>query len=142
MARILARFQRWGIVLVLRAVLYMFVRYLMASGPRCLRCLMCMLSNPVELLFVLFEDDFINFRKKNTLKWVLEPFPTIHTQKALKSSSTLRTSSASRKLPKVRILKIDKIEEFAKRDKISTFDHLPVNANYAPSKYVKLPQDK
>ena len=106
----------------------------MASGPRCLRCLMCMPSGPVELLFVLFEDDFINFWKKNTLKWVLEPFPTIHTQKTLKRPSTLQTPSASRKLPKVRILKIDKIEELAKRDKINTFDHLPVNANHAPSK--------
>ena len=27
----------------------------MASGPRCLRCLMFMPSGPVELLFVLFE---------------------------------------------------------------------------------------
>ena len=50
-----ARFQRWGIVLVFRAVLYMFVKYLMASDPRCLRCLMLMPSGPVEMLFVLFE---------------------------------------------------------------------------------------
>ena len=55
MGMIVARFQRWGIVLVLRAMLSMFVRYLMASGPRCLRCLMFMSSGPVELLFVLFE---------------------------------------------------------------------------------------
>ena len=31
MGMIVAYFQRWGIVLVFRAVLYMFVRYLMAS---------------------------------------------------------------------------------------------------------------
>ena len=37
------------------------------------------------------------------------------------------------KLPKVRMPKIDKIKEFAKRDKISTFDDL--NANHAPSGY-------
>ena len=48
---IVARFQRWGIMLVLKAMLYMFVRYLMASGPR---CLMVMPSGPVQL-FVLFE---------------------------------------------------------------------------------------
>ena len=54
MKMIVASFQRWGIVLVLRAMLYMFVRYLMASGPRCLRCLM-LPSGPVELLFMLFE---------------------------------------------------------------------------------------
>ena len=33
----------------------MFVRNLMASGPRCLMCLMFMPSGPVELWFVLFE---------------------------------------------------------------------------------------
>ena len=61
MGMIVARFQRWDIVLVFRAMLYMSVRYLMASDPRCLRCLMSMPSGPVELLFVLFENDFINF---------------------------------------------------------------------------------
>ena len=40
-------------MLVLRAMLYMFVKYLMASGPRCLKCLMFMPSGPV--LFVLIE---------------------------------------------------------------------------------------
>ena len=82
----------------------MFVRYVIASGPRCLRCLMSMPSGPVELLFVLFEDDFINFRKKNTIKWELELFLTIHMQKALKRPSALQTPSTSRKLPKVRML--------------------------------------
>ena len=56
---------------------------------------MAMPSGPVELLFVLFEDNFINFRKKNTIKWELEPFPTILMQKALKRSSTLQTPSTS-----------------------------------------------
>ena len=51
--------------------------------------------------------------------------------KALKRPSTLQTPSTSRKLPKVRMVKFDKIEEFAKREKIRTFDNL--NANYAPS---------
>ena len=55
MEMIAARFQRWDIVLVLRARLYIFVRYLMASRPRCLKCLMFMPSGPAELLFVLFE---------------------------------------------------------------------------------------
>ena len=107
----------------------MFVRYLMASGPRYLRSLMFMPTGPIELFFVLFKDDFINFRKKNTLKWELEPFPIIHTQKALKHPSILQTPLTSLKLPKVRMIKIDKIEEFAKRDKFSTFGDL--NANHA-----------
>ena len=128
---IVARFQRWGIVLVFRAVSYMFVRYLIASDPTCLRCLVSMPSGLGELLFVLFKDDFINFRKKNTTKSKLELFPTIHMQKALKRPSTLQTSSTSRKLLKVRMLKFDKFEEFAKRKKIRTFDNL--NANNAPS---------
>ena len=55
MGMIVVCFQRWGIVLVLRAMLYMFVRYLMASGSRCLRYLMFMPSDSVELLFVLFD---------------------------------------------------------------------------------------
>ena len=131
MGMTVARFQRWGIVLVFRAVLYMFVRYLIASGLTCLRYLMSMPSGLVELLFVLFEDDFINFRKKNTTKWKLELFPTIHMQKILKRPLTLQTPSTSRKLPKMRMLKFDKIEEFAKREKIRTFDNL--NANHAPS---------
>ena len=57
MGMIVACFQRWGIVFVLKAMLYMFVRYLVASGPRCLRCLMFMPSGPMELLFMLFEMD-------------------------------------------------------------------------------------
>ena len=55
MGMIVGCFQRWVIVLVLRAMLYMFVRYLLASGPRCLRYLIVMPSAPVELLFVLLE---------------------------------------------------------------------------------------
>ena len=52
-------------------------------------------------------------------------------QKALRCPSTLQTPSTSRKLPKVRMLKFEKIEEFAERGKIRTFDNL--NANHAPS---------
>ena len=63
----------------------------------------------------------------------MEPFPTIHTQKALNRLSTLQTPSTSRKLPKVKMLKIDEIQEFAKRNKITTFDDL--NASHAPSRY-------
>ena len=55
MGIIVASFQRWGIMLVFRAVLFIFVRCLMASAPRCLRFLMFMPSGPIELLFLLFE---------------------------------------------------------------------------------------
>ena len=131
MEMIVAHFQIGGIVLVFRAVLYMFVRYLMASGPRCLSYLMSVPSGPMELLFVLFEDDFINFRKKKHLKVGVGTFSNFAYTKTLKRPSTLKTPSTSRKLPKVSMLKIDKIEEFAKRDKIRTFDNL--NAKHALS---------
>ena len=55
MGMILTHFQRWGVVIVLKAILYMFVRYLMASGPKHLNCLMFMPSDSVELLFVPFK---------------------------------------------------------------------------------------
>ena len=48
-------FLKWGIVLVLNAILYMFVRYRMVSGSKCFMCLIFMSSGPVEVLFVLFE---------------------------------------------------------------------------------------
>lgn len=50
---ILASFQICGIVFVFSELLYSFVRYVVASGPRCFRCFMLMLSAPVELLFLL-----------------------------------------------------------------------------------------
>ena len=47
---ILASFQRWGIVLVFSAMLYICVSSCIACGPRYFKCLMFMLSGPVELL--------------------------------------------------------------------------------------------
>ena len=51
MGMILAVFHMCGMLFVLSTLLYRLVRYVMASGPRCFRCLMFMLSGPVELLF-------------------------------------------------------------------------------------------
>lgn len=50
MGIMLDNFQMCGIMLVLSAMLYVCVRYWIASGPKCLRCLMLMLSGPVLLL--------------------------------------------------------------------------------------------
>ena len=55
---ILATFQLCGTVLVLSAVLYISVSSVSAFGPRCLRCLILMLSGPVELLL---RDCFMAF---------------------------------------------------------------------------------
>ena len=52
MAMILADFHIWDIMFVFIAVLKKLVRCLMAIGLRCLRCLMFMLSSPVEFLFL------------------------------------------------------------------------------------------
>ena len=51
MGMILASFQICGMTFVLIDKLKMWVRNCMASGPRCFKCLMFMLSGPVELLF-------------------------------------------------------------------------------------------
>ena len=48
---ILANFHIWGMMLWLRARFNKLVKYWMANGPRCFRCLMLILSGPVELLF-------------------------------------------------------------------------------------------
>ena len=50
----LASVQTCGILLSLIAALHMFVRYCSPFLPMFLRCLMLMLSGPVELLFLLF----------------------------------------------------------------------------------------
>jgi len=49
---ILANFQVLGILLFCSEKLKMSVKALMASGPRCLRCLLDMPSGPVEEVFL------------------------------------------------------------------------------------------
>ena len=49
---ILASFQMCGIMLLFKAFISSNLKYSMASGPKCLRCFMFMLSGPVELLFL------------------------------------------------------------------------------------------
>ena len=49
----LANFHMWGIMFLLRAVVYMLVRKVSPRRPMCFRCLMLRLSGPTELLFLL-----------------------------------------------------------------------------------------
>ena len=49
----LANFHMWGIMVLLRAAVYMLVRKVSPRGPMCFRCLMLRLSGPTELLFLL-----------------------------------------------------------------------------------------
>ena len=77
-----------------------------------------------------FEEEFISQGKRMTLKWKLQPIPTIHTEKALKRPSTLPTSSYPRKSPKIRIYQQDEIGIFKAQDVITSFDDLtPMNAS-------------
>ena len=62
--------------------------------------------------------------KRTKLDWKLNPIPSIHTQKALKRSSTLNNPSALRKAPKVRIFQKDELAEFNKTDVITTLNDL------------------
>ena len=55
MGMILAIFQMLGMVLCWMEWLYMSVSVRMAWGPRCLRCVLDMLSGPVELEFFMFR---------------------------------------------------------------------------------------
>ena len=54
MGIMLASFQVCGIMLVLSASVYICVRKVSPRGPRCFRCLMFILSGPVELVSLLF----------------------------------------------------------------------------------------
>ena len=53
MGTMLANFHMCGIMLVLRVVFNMLVRYASPKGPICVRCMMFNLSGPCELLFLL-----------------------------------------------------------------------------------------
>lgn len=52
MGIIFAVFHMFGMLFVLSVVLYRCVISVIALGPRCFKCLMFMLSGPVELLFL------------------------------------------------------------------------------------------
>ena len=54
MGMMFANFHMCGMVFVFSARVNVCVRYRSASGPRCFRCRMLILSGPVELLFLLF----------------------------------------------------------------------------------------
>ena len=59
-----------------------------------------------------FKEQFLNRGKRITLKKNLQPYPTIHTEKALKRSSTLQVVAVPRKAPKIRVFQKDELEDF------------------------------
>ena len=79
-----------------------------------------------------FEENLINNRTTRwTLKWDLNPIPTLFTEEMLKNPSTLPTPlPAKRKPPKERNFQDDEIESFLTKDVIDSFDVL--DENHAP----------
>ena len=67
-----------------------------------------------------FDDKFINYRKRCTLKWNLLPVPT----NEICGSSTLRVPKLPRKKPTLRYLGKDEFEDFQSVDKIINLDSL------------------
>ena len=52
MGMMCADFQAYDMVLVFRTMFNVCVRYVSPSGPKCFKCIMLMLSGPIELLFL------------------------------------------------------------------------------------------
>ena len=71
-----------------------------------------------------FKEEFLNRGKRITLKKNLQPYPTIHTGKALKRPSTLQAVAVPCKAPKIRVFQKDKLEDFKSQDLISNFADL------------------
>ena len=70
-----------------------------------------------------FEDKFIIRRKRNKLRWDLNPVPTIHSNETIKRPSTLPTVS-KRNPPKNRISQDDQLGVFQENDIIKDFEML------------------
>ena len=70
-----------------------------------------------------FDDKFINYGKRFTLKWNLLPVPTIQTDEIC-GSSTLRVPKLPRKKPNLRYLGKGEFEDFQSVDKIINLDSL------------------
>ena len=71
-----------------------------------------------------FLDKFFRDGSRKTLNWSLNPIPTPHTQIVLKRPFTLKTPSAVRKPPKIRVNQDDQLQHFDKNDTIKSFSDL------------------
>ena len=70
-----------------------------------------------------FDDKFIKYGKRCTLKWNLLPVPTIQTDK-ISGSLTIRVPKLPRKEPTLRYLGKDEFDDFQNVDKINNLDSL------------------
>ena len=77
-----------------------------------------------------FEDHYILHGKRKTLKWCLNPVPTIHSELAAKRPSTLPTLTPVRKPPKIRNILPDQAPEFFRSDLIRSLKE--INDEHCP----------
>ena len=78
-----------------------------------------------------FEEKFITRGEKCTLKWALNPAPSIYPPELLKSPSSLPTKQTHRKPPSKRILQEDELTKFQETDGIKCLQNF--NKDTAPA---------
>ena len=83
-------------------------------------------NQPKTLLYALgiSKKNFLIEEKRIILKKYLQPYPTIHTGKALRRPSTLQAEAVPRKAPKIRVFQKDELKDFKSQDLIGNFADL------------------
>ena len=71
-----------------------------------------------------FQEKFLKRGKRTTLKWDLNPVPTIHDDKAKKRPADFPEIQELRKPPKIRSILPDQLKEFSDIDKIRTHEEI------------------
>ena len=71
-----------------------------------------------------FEEKYLSKGKRTTLRWSLEPVPTIYSKEFESCPSVLPTYSTSRKSPKKRAFQNDQLDEFQSKDIINSINDL------------------
>lgn len=71
-----------------------------------------------------FKEKLISRGKRCTLKWKLNPVPTIHSEIAMKRPSLLPNISALRNPPKIRNIQPDQKQEFFSKDLIHSIEDI------------------
>lgn len=71
-----------------------------------------------------FQEKFLKRSNRTTLKWDLNPVPTIQDDEAMKRPAEFPEIHELRKPPKIRNILPDQMEEFSDMDKISSLDDI------------------
>ena len=80
-----------------------------------------------------FDEKFISRGKRCTLKWDMQPVPTIYPKDMLERPLILPTPQSKRKLPTQRNFYEDELETFRLQDQIRNFEML--NESHSPEGY-------